>query len=78
MFIRNMRSMKKQNCHILLHDFLGRNLFVENPWCTSCDETNVAIFGSEHFEVFGDTFIHGYCRKCGTKVLSRIIEKRIN
>ena len=70
--------MKKQNCHILLHNFLERNLFVENPWCDFCDNTHIAIFDSEHFEIFGDTFIRGYCRECGTKVLSRIIEKRIN
>ena len=70
--------MKKQNCHILLHNFLEQNLFVESPWCDFCDNTHIAIFDSEHFEIFGDTFIRGYCRKCGTKVLSRIIEKRIN
>ncbi len=69
--------MNSQNYQILLPDFFERKVFIENAWCNSCDEANVGIFGPDEFEVYGDKFIRGYCRKCGTKIVSEIIEKHI-
>ena len=69
--------MKKQNCHIQLHDFFRRRVFIDNPWCGFCDESGVGIFGPDEFDVDGDTYILGYCRKCGIKIVSKIIEKNI-
>jgi len=70
--------MKKQNPHILLHDFFKRNLFIKNAWCDSCDEADAGIFGPDEFEVYGDKYILGYCRNCGTRIVAEIIEKNVD
>ena len=69
--------MPKQNYHFQLHDFIERKVFIENAWCEVCDEANLGLFGPAELEVYGNKFIHGYCRRCGTKIVSEIIEKNI-
>jgi len=70
-------NKNKNNYHFLLHDFIERKVFIENTWCELCDEANLAIFKQNEYEINGNTFILGYCRRCGTKILSEIIEKNI-
>jgi hypothetical protein len=69
--------MKKRNSYFLLHDFFRRKIFIEDAWCGFCDETDPGLFGADEFEVYGDKFILGYCRNCGTKIVSEINEKNI-
>ena len=71
------KNINKNNCHFLLHDFSERKVFIENTWCELCDEANLAIFDQNEYEINGSKFILGYCRRCGTKILSEIIEKNI-
>ena len=68
---------KKNYFHFLLHDFFERKVFLENTWCELCDEANLAIFNENEFEIYGSKFISGHCRRCGTKILSGVIEKNI-
>ena len=69
--------MNNQNYQILHNNFFEQNIFIENAWCKSCDKFHVGIFGPEEFEVYGDKYIHAYCRNCGTKFVSEIIKKNI-
>ena len=70
-------NINKSNHHFLLYDFIERKVFIENTWCELCDEANLAIFNQNEYEFDGNKFILGYCRRCGTKILSEIIEKNI-
>ena len=70
-------KMNRNNHHFLLHDFIERKVFLQNTSCELCDEANLAIFNQNEYEIDGSKFILGYCRKCGHKIMSEIIEKNI-
>jgi hypothetical protein len=67
----------KKHCHFQLLDFIERKAFIENAWCSVCNDAKAGKFGSTEYEVYEKKFIVGYCRKCGTKIVSEIIDKTI-
>ena len=71
------------NMKRLLHDFSvrpqkERDSFTQITWCDSCYKADLGMFNPIEFEKNGKRFLEGICTRCGSKVISEIIDKNAN
>lgn len=56
---------------------LERHLLQEDTWCETCNQADLGLVEPREYEEAGEILIEGKCRKCGNRVVSKIIEKQI-
>jgi phage FluMu protein Com len=46
----------------------------KESWCDFCDKADLGIASPVEFEEGGKIYIEGKCPRCGTKVVTQIVE----
>jgi len=48
--------------------------FSKESWCDSCGEADLGIASPVEFEKDGKVYVEGKCPRCGTRVITEILE----
>ena len=64
----------------IIRDFKERSeqeqkWFLQDTWCSKCQLPDLGMVEPSEYEEDGHMFIGGRCTKCGSSVVSEIIEK---
>ncbi len=70
--------MKKTQKDFFRRDENDRQLLIENTWCENCKEADLGLTEPIEYEQNSKLFVEGKCSKCGTRVVSEIIEIQSN
>ena len=54
-----------------------RSCFIEDTWCDECGQADLGLVEPHEYEEDGQVFFEGKCQKCGSHVVSEIIEEQV-
>jgi hypothetical protein len=55
-------------------DAREKQWLIENTWCDHCNAADLGIQNPFEYEDGGHVYVEGYCRGCGSRVKSEIVE----
>ncbi len=67
--------MAKIKRNFFSRDIQEQRWLLENTWCDVCNAADIGLTDPIEYEENNEIFIEGKCRKCGSRVVSTIIEK---
>jgi len=50
---------------------------IENTWCDKCNKADTGIENPTEFEQNGKLYISGFCKSCGSELISEIKDELI-
>lgn len=68
----------KVQCDFNVRPEKERDVFTQTTWCDSCCYNNLGMLEPSEFKLRDKTYLKGKCSRCGSIIISEIIDKNIS